>query len=452
VRTVWQLTAEGLDVQSDAAGVGPETLRWDAIAEAATAVIDLPPRNGGRDLVNWMPDRLEWLLISRSDGGRSFMRALPGSSERDSIVGAVRRELGSRWVGERLPLQSAQKRFGIASSGSGLTYAGMMLSIFALLFLVVVLIAIVGSVLYLPAVFGLGAWLFHKGLIGLRDALHIANTPTAKVSSAAMGLVELDGRAITGVPSEAAISGCSSVWWDVDVEAWYRGGRGKGGRWRPVLSRHGGRGDLVLEDATGRIPIWLRDADVLLHDHIWESGKDALPPRGIALLDGTGFDWNGKTRLRVHERRMEAGGSLYVLGTIDEARNLSLAGDDRGLARLIRILRTGEWRTSVVRATPLPLRGQMTVVIGYLGLLAGVGRGRGRENGLQDSPPPALAPDAVLVWKGRQGRGFIVSDERENGARIHLRKRSLWVIASGVAVLCFGLHEVIQLLTDGGSS
>ena len=94
----------------------------------------------------------------------------------------------------------------------------------------------------------------------------------------------------------------------------------------------------------------------------------------------------------------------------------------------------------------------MEVVIAYLGLLTAVGRGGAREQRLQDAPPPTLAPDAVVVWKGRQGRGFIVSDQRESGARKHLRKNSLWLIAGGVAVLCFGLHEVIEVLTDGGSS
>jgi hypothetical protein len=267
-----------------------------------------------------------------------------------------------------------------------------------------------------------------------------------------MGLVELEGRALTDHPSPAAVTGRPSVWWDVDVEAWYRGRRGKGGRWRPVMSRHGGKGTLVLEDATGRVPVWLRDADVLLEEHTWESGKDALPPGGAALLKGTAFAWGGGSRLRIQERRMEAGGPVYVLGTLDEARQLSVASDEEGLARLVRILKTGEWRTPFVRAMPAPLRGPMTVVIGYLGLLSGAGRGGGRDIRLEDTPAPTLASDAVLVWKGNQRRAFIVSDRRETGALTYLRKRSLWLIAGGVAVLCFGLHEVIQLFADRGSS
>jgi hypothetical protein len=85
------------------------------------------------------------------------------------------------------------------------------------------------------------------------------------------------------------------------------------------------------------------------------------------------------------------------------------------------------------------------VAIGYLDLLSSVGHGGERAQRLQDALPPALAPDAVLVWKGRARRAFIVSDLRESGALANIRKRSLWLVGGGVAVLCYGLYEVIQL-------
>jgi len=453
VRTSWELAPEGLHLRSDApTGADAQPLRWDAIAEAATAVVDLPAHKGGPDMVSWIPGRMEWLLVSRSDGGRSFMHALPASDVRDAIVAGMRERLGSRWVGEQLPLQSAQKRFRISTRGDGLKVAAIIGSALLLLVLLLMTIIIVGSVLYLPALFALGAWLFRKGLVGLRDALQAAGTPTARVSSAPMGLVELEGRALTEQPLPAGVSGCPSVWWDVGVDAWYSKGRGKGGHWRQVMARHGGNGALILEDATGRVPVWLGDADLLLKVHTWESGNDPLPARGHTLLDGTAFAWHGSSRLRVRERRMEAGGPIYVLGTLDEARHLPAAGEERGLARLMRALRTGEWRMVVTRATPEPLRPPVIVLIGYLGLLAGVGHGGARTQRLEDTPPPALAPDAVVVWKGRAGRAFIVSDQRETAALGDLRKRSLWLVGGGVALLCYGLYEVIQLFSDGGAS
>jgi hypothetical protein len=446
VRTSWEVGSEGLNIRSDAPiDARSETLRWDVIAEAATAVVELPANKGGPDMVSWLPGRMEWLLVSRCDGKPSLMRALPATEARDAIVAALRDRLGSRWAGERLPMQSAQQRFRISKRGDGLKVVAIIATTFVLLALLIIVVAIVGSVLYLPALFALGGWLFRRGIVGLRDALHVANTPTARVSCAAMGLVELEGRAVTGQPTIAGVSGRPAVWWDVGVDAWYRGSRGKGGRWRQVMARHGGDSALTLEDDTGRVPVWLRDADLLLEEHTWETGKQALPAGGLAMLAGTAFGWNSGARLRVRERRMEAGGQLYVLGTLDQMSRLHAADEDRGLARLVRSLRTGAWRMPVVRAAPELLRGPVTVLIGYLELLFAVGSGGARTKPLQDVELPTLATEAVVVWKGRAGRPVIVSDHRESGALWHLRKRALWLIAGGVAILCYALYEVINL-------
>lgn len=331
-----------------------------------------------------------------------------------------------------------------STRGDGLKFAAFIASVILLIILILYVAVIVGSVLYLPAVFGLGAWLFHRGLIGLRDALFIANTPTAKVASAAMGLVELSGMAIAEHPTAAAVSGRPSVWWDVDVHAWHRDRRGKS-RWYQVLAQHGGNGRLALEDETGRVPVWLRGAELLLETHTWESDKGMLPAHGIGLLHRAGFAWDGGRRLRVRERRMEAGGPLYVLGTLDEVRRLSLPGDERGMARLLHGIRSGEWRDAVVGAAPEVMRGPLLVAISYFGMFLSLNPGGHREQRLQNVPLPELPPDAVLVWKGRQGRGFIVANRRESAALAALRKRSLGTTGAGVVVLCFALYQVLQL-------
>ena len=142
---------------------------------------------------------------------------------------------------------------------------------------------------------------------------------------------------------------------------------------------------------------------------------------------------------------MEVGGPVYLLGSLDEARHLPAAGEEHGLAGLVRALRTGTWRKSVVRATPELMRPPVMILIGYLDLVTSVGHGRERAERLEDAPPPALPPEAVLVWKGRAGRPFIVSNQRETRALAHLRKRALVLVGLGVAVLCYGLYEVIKL-------
>jgi hypothetical protein len=212
------------------------------------------------------------------------------------------------------------------------------------------------------------------------------------------------------------------------------------------MARHGGTADtFVLEDSTGRVPVWLRDADLLLQQHSWESGKDVLPEPGVALLEGTAFAWNSGKRLRVRETRMEANGTVYVCGTLDEARNLPDAGDERSVARLLRSLRTGAWRKPLLSSLPALVRAPAAIAIAYLDMLFSIGRGGERAQQPQDAPPPGLSPSAVLVWKGRAGRAFIVSDRRETEALAQLRKRSLWSIGIGAVILCYCLYELINL-------
>ena len=185
--------------------------------------------------------------------------------------------------------------------------------------------------LWLPAVIGLGGWLFYKGFVGFRDALHVANTPTAKVSSAAMGLVELKGARRRADDASGRERRHLRVVGS-ECRCLERSRKGHGGYWCEVMARHGGKLDtLLIEDATGRVPVWLRDADLLMREHTWENGKDVLPAAGVALLKRTDFSWGSTRRVRVRERRMEAGRAA-VAGTLDEARHLT-ASDAKGVLR-----------------------------------------------------------------------------------------------------------------------
>ena len=54
--------------------------------------------------------------------------------------------------------------------------------------------------------------------------------------------------------------------------------------------------------------------------------------------------------------------------------------------------------------------------------------------------------DALVVWKGRIGRPFLVSNLPESAALAGLRRRSLWTFVAGGAVLCFTLYQLIEYL------
>ena len=445
--STYEVTDGALRFESDDLFGGSEDVRRDSIHSGGTAAMAGMGGRGGPDLPNWVPSQLEWLLLSRTEGGgKAFMRVLQGA-DREAIVAAVQGRLGSRWIGARLPLKDAQRQLGITSgTWSTLKVVGIALAVMALLAgLIIVLGLLFHPVFTVPAGFALGAWLCRRGLTGLRDGIAVANTPTAKVSSAALGLVELEGRAVTDAPVLAGITGRPSVWWDVSIYLWYEDGHNNG-QWRQVAARYGGTiGVVELEDDSGRIPVWLSGATVLLDSRSWESRKDTLPAPGAALLDELGFPWTGNRNIRVTETCLEASQTLYVLGTLDERRNLPEPSDANALERALLSLRTGQWRRALVGAVPEPARVIVAVLIGFLDIFTQIGHGGERGQRADLALPPSIAPSALLVWKGRSGRPFLVSNRAERDALAALRKRSLLLFGIGAAVLCYTLYQLIDL-------
>jgi hypothetical protein len=411
-RSTYELAEDGLRFITDDPMSASELLPWASIKQGCTAAMPGMGERGVPDLPNWIPSQLEWLLLSRSGVGRmAFMRVLPQGSDRDAIVAAMKLRLDAGWIGERLPIKDAEQKLGISEgSWSTLKVVGIVLAMMAMLLLLNIVFALLPRALIMaPFGFVLGGWLCRRGLAGLRDGLAVANTPTAKAGSAALGLVELQGRAVTTEASAAGVTGRPSIWWDVTVYLWYAAG--KNGRWREVAGRHGGRIDLVeFEDDTGRLPIWLQGAILKLDDSSWESGKDTLPAAGIALLDELGFPWNGSRRIRVTEVCLAMNDTLYVLGTLDEWRNLPQPSEAGLIERGLQEISSGRVRRMLVRAAP-----------------------------------PALAPTALVVWKGRNGRPFLFANRPEKVALESLRTRSLWIFGFGGAVLAFTLYQLVQL-------
>jgi hypothetical protein len=365
------------------------------------------------------------------------------------VVAALQARLGAGWAGARLPLDEAQAKLGISAGASDTVKAwGLIAAVLACLIALLFLLAILAHpLIFTPIGFVVGGWICRDGLAGLRDAISLANTPTSKTRSAAIGLVELEGRAVTDQPTAAGITGRPSVWWDVSVSVWSIDSDNNGS-WQPIAARYGGNKNVVqLEDASGQVPIWLEDATILLSGRSWESEADELPAPGLALLDEMGFPWTNAKRIRVVEQCVEPNSSLYVLGTLDERRQVCAFGQLQGLDRVRYLLRSGEWRRMLVTAVPAPARMVVAVLIAYIDMVTSVGRGgkRPSQGALQGEPPP-MAPAALLVWKGRSGRPFVVSNLPQTAALAGLRRRSMMTFVCGGAVLCFTLYQLIEYI------
>ena len=76
----------------------------------------------------------------------------------------------------------------------------------------------------------------------------------------------------------------------------------------------------------------------------------------------------------------------------------------------------------------------------------GTGAGGARFEHADDSSPPSIEPAALLVWEGREGRPFLVSNQPESAALASLRRCSLWTCGLGAAMLSCVLYAVVDWL------
>ncbi|MEJ8845642.1 hypothetical protein [Variovorax rhizosphaerae] len=447
--STYTITDDALFYESDDPLAGDNaTVGWRTIQEGSTATMQGMGGRGGPDLPKWVPTQMEWLVLTRRDDVEiAFMRRLPPpGADRDALLAAVRERLGTRWLGEGLPLKEAQQRMGTQSQEwSGLKVAGIVVAVLGMLVLAILLLALLLTPFVLvPAGLVGGGWLLRRGLRMLGDCKAAEGMAAAKVGRARVGLVHIEAPAETATPTRAAITGRACAWWDVAAWVWYESDSEDSGGWRRVASRHGGSVESIdIGDETGTATVWLNGAELLLDLRSWESDKDTLPPRGIALLDTLGFPWHGGQRLRVTEECVEVGATLYVIGTLDLRRNVPASLAPGRLERIVDAIRTGAWRRNVVAAAPAFMRIVLAVFIGFIDMLTGIGTARMRPRASRDAAPPVLPPDARVVWKGHGDRPFLVSDRPGQGALAALRKRA-WITGGiGAAILCFVVYELV---------
>jgi hypothetical protein len=158
----------------------------------------------------------------------------------------------------------------------------------------------------------------------------IQDTPTAKVRSMAMGLVELIGT-VRGRSSVAApFSGHDCVYWQVDVSV-----PARRGRWR-VIHRNASGQPFYLEDGTGAALVYPAGAECNLRQQVEEVALGlSLPPCYSDYLKEHAGAVGALARLsslRFRERVLEEGQQLYVLGTATPRANEVVISDGEALA------------------------------------------------------------------------------------------------------------------------
>ena len=154
----------------------------------------------------------------------------------------------------------------------------------------------------------------------------IKNTPTSKVESAAVGLVELFGKAKCQKDLFSPVSGVKCVYYRVVGEYFQPG---KGGGWRTIYY-HESSAEFYLEDETGRMLIDPRFAEVDIPSDLSSEGyksdsgflgilRQKIDDKVLSFIDKDPdvkpiFDRYSSYDLRVTEYFIAQDDPLFVLG------------------------------------------------------------------------------------------------------------------------------------------
>jgi len=183
---------------------------------------------------------------------------------------------------------------------------------------------------------------FVKGFRWLSRKRLIENTPTSKVRSLAMGLVEVFGEAVPWKEKlEAPLSSKDCVYYKYLIEEYKSSG--KSGHW-VVIDRGESQSPFFLKDETGMVLIDPKDADIAMSSDVKiESSKD--PPKNIKLfLSSRGLKYEGFLGINKHMRYQEwhlaPGDELYIMGTAEDYPSKDIIAK-RGTANMI--IRKGKY-------------------------------------------------------------------------------------------------------------
>jgi E3 Ubiquitin ligase len=197
-----------------------------------------------------------------------------------------------------------------------------------------------------------GLHFFFQGFRDLRRLRLIENTPTARIRSMAMGLVEINGHVEGRSTAFAPFSGKPCAYWQVEIAV--RSGRRNS--WSTIHRNSSGQ-PFFLSDDTGVALVYPKGADCQVGQMVEETANGlTLPSCYSDYMKENGL-WMryvaGLSSLRFRERTIESGDRVYVLGTAVPRPQVLTVSE-------IQLAATG---TDDARATPIRQRDTEVVAI-----------------------------------------------------------------------------------------
>jgi E3 ubiquitin ligase len=167
---------------------------------------------------------------------------------------------------------------------------------------------------------GAGVCLFFRGFRVLQRKRLILNTPTSKIRSASMGLVEISGLAVGQKTLSAPITGVPCYYYR--TVAWQPKQSGKNEEW-VIVAEETLHVPFYLDDNTGRVLIDPQGAEMDIHRDFHEEFGNSLfssrieTPANVSIfLSRHGV--SGERKTKIDEYCIKPKNALFVLGTLAE--------------------------------------------------------------------------------------------------------------------------------------
>ncbi|HXZ27291.1 MAG TPA: GIDE domain-containing protein, partial [Terriglobales bacterium] len=163
----------------------------------------------------------------------------------------------------------------------------------------------------------LGVYLFIRGFRALQRKRLIMDTPTAKVRSAAIGLVELQGAAVGPFTFTAPITRVPCFYHRTELYKWVQ--RGKSSEWEKIADecRHV---PFYLKDPTGMVLVDPNGAEMELHCDFKQEFHHSL--FGSSSIPGPVAEFMGRygvgssNTIKIEEHCIKPDNALFILGTL----------------------------------------------------------------------------------------------------------------------------------------
>ncbi len=199
-----------------------------------------------------------------------------------------------------------------------------------------------------------GPVLFLRSFRDFRTQQLIRNTPTARIRSMSMGLVELEGSVVPRSVLSAPFSGRPCAYWEVDIST-----EARRNQWHVVHRNHSGH-PFFLQDETGVAMVLPFGADTRINFGVEEECAGlSLPECYARYLRDENLalrDFWQLSAMRFRERILEEGQHVFVLGTamprgraqtVSEGDAMQATGTDDPRAH--RVQELSEQATAVIR-------------------------------------------------------------------------------------------------------